>query len=126
MCWCRAMRSAQYDEPEAMRGHLIEAGVAADRLMLDHRGLDTYDSCWRARDIFGVDRLMVVAQGYHLPRAVATARPWAWTPWGSATASPPARRGEGLNEPWARGWVRDQVACVKTLWDVGTRRRPTR
>ena len=32
--------------------------------------------------------------------------------------------GDGLNEPWARGWVRDQVACVKTVWDVGTRRRP--
>jgi hypothetical protein len=25
--------------------------------------------------------------------------------------------GDGLNEPWARGWVRDQVACVKTVWD---------
>jgi molecular chaperone DnaK (HSP70) len=32
--------------------------------------------------------------------------------------------GESLNQPWARGWVRDQVACVKTVWDVGTHRRP--
>ena len=39
-----------------------------------------------------------------------------------------AARGSSIDaahlEPWARGWVRDQVACVKTVWDVGTHRRP--
>ena len=47
---------------------------ADDRLLLDPWGLDTYDSCVRARDVYGVDRVVVVTQTYHLPRAVGTAR----------------------------------------------------
>ena len=54
-------RTAQveYDEPAAMRRYLVEAGVPADRVVADHAGFDTYDSCSRAQRIFGVDRLTV-------------------------------------------------------------------
>lgn len=118
-------QAPEYDEPAAMRDHLIDAGAPADRLVLDPGGLDTYDSCVRARDVFGVQRVVVVTQTYHLHRAVATARLVGLDAVGVGDRTVRLREdGEALNEPWARGWVRDQVACVKTLWDVGTHRRP--
>ena len=79
----------------------------------------------RARDLYGVDRVVVVTQTYHLPRAVGTARLLGLDAVGVGDRTVRLREdGAGLNEPWVRGWARDQVACVKTLWDVGTRRRP--
>jgi vancomycin permeability regulator SanA len=108
-----------------MRAHLLAAGALDDRLVLDPWGLDTYDSCVRARDVYGVERVVVVTQAYHLPRAVGTARLLGLDAVGVGDRTVRQREeGDGLNEPWIRGWVRDQVACVKTVWDVGTRRRP--
>lgn len=118
-------QAPEYDEPAAMRDHLLAAGAREEQLVLDPGGLDTYDSCVRARDVFRVDRVIVVTQAYHLPRAVGTARLIGLDAVGVGDRTVREREaGDGLNEPWVRGWVRDQVACVKTLWDVGTRRRP--
>ncbi|MFT4163963.1 MAG: ElyC/SanA/YdcF family protein [Microlunatus sp.] len=117
--------AAEYDEPAAMREYLLAAGVPEDRLVLDPYGLDTYDSCVRAREVFGVQRVVVVTQDYHLPRAVGTARLVGLDAVGVGDQTVRVREdGDGLNEPWVRGWLRDQVACVKTIWDVGTRRSP--
>lgn len=118
-------RAPEYNEPAAMRAYLLAAGVPDDRLVLDPYGLDTYDSCVRARDVYGVRRVVVVTQDYHLPRAVGTARLIGLDAVGVGDRTARIREdGEGLNEPWVRGWLRDQVACVKTIWDVGTRRQP--
>jgi vancomycin permeability regulator SanA len=118
-------QAPEYDEPAAMRAHLLGAGAPDGRLVLDPWGLDTYDSCVRARDVYGVERVVVVTQAYHLPRAVGTARLLGLDAVGVGDRTVRQREeGDGLNEPWIRGWVRDQVACVKTVWDVGTRRRP--
>ena len=115
----------EYDEPAAMRAYLLATGVPDDRLVLDPYGLDTYDSCVRARDVYGVQRVVVVTQDYHLPRAVGTARLIGLDAFGVGDRTVRVREsGDGLNEPWVRGWLRDQVACVKTIWDVGTRRSP--
>lgn len=118
-------QAPEYDEPAAMRDHLLHAGAPADRLELDPYGLDTYDSCVRARDVYGVDRVVIVTQAYHLPRAVGTARLVGLDAYGVGDRTVRTREdGQGLNEPWVRGWLRDQAACVKTVWDVGTRRQP--
>ena len=118
-------QAPEYDEPAAMREHLLRAGAPADRLVLDPYGLDTYDSCVRARDTYGVRRAVIVTQSYHLPRAVGTARLVGLDAVGVGDRTVRLREdGEGLNEPWVRGWFRDQVACVKTIWDVGRRRPP--
>ena len=84
----------EYNEPDAMRGHLIDAGMLPEDVVADYAGFDTYDSCARAQRIFGVQELIVVTQSYHLPRAVATAGPSGWTPPASAT-TPSSRRGRG-------------------------------
>jgi vancomycin permeability regulator SanA len=118
-------QAPEYDEPAAMRAHLLAAGAADDRLVLDPAGLNTYDSCVRARDVYGVHRVVMVTQTYHLPRAVGTARLVGLDAVGVGDRTVRLTEdGESLNQPWARGWVRDQVACVKTVWDVGTHRRP--
>ncbi|XCM83909.1 ElyC/SanA/YdcF family protein [Kitasatospora sp. HUAS MG31] len=60
-----------YDETDAMRGYLIDRGVPGVRVVGDHAGFDTWDSCTRARRIFGVDRAVLVSQGFHVRRALA-------------------------------------------------------
>ncbi|MEV7008968.1 ElyC/SanA/YdcF family protein [Streptosporangium sp. NPDC051022] len=63
-----------YDEPTAMRDYLIAHGVPGDALVLDYAGFDTWDSCVRAREVFGATRVTVVTQLFHLPRAVTLCR----------------------------------------------------
>ncbi|MFB7598882.1 vancomycin high temperature exclusion protein [Streptomyces sp. NPDC056160] len=60
-----------YDEPDAMRAYLTAHGVPAARIVTDYAGFDTWDSCVRAKKIFGVDRAVLVSQGFHIRRAVA-------------------------------------------------------
>ena len=60
-----------YDEPDAMRTYLTKHGVPDGRIVSDYAGFDTWDSCVRARKIFGVDRAVLISQGFHIRRAVA-------------------------------------------------------
>jgi vancomycin permeability regulator SanA len=61
-----------YDEPVAMRKLAEKQGVKASDITLDYAGFNTYDSCYRAHAIFGLNSATLVSQGYHLPRAVMT------------------------------------------------------
>ncbi len=117
----------EWDEPAAMRRYLIEHGVPAAAVVMDRAGFDTYDSCVRARSVFAVDRVVVVSQAYHLPRAVGTARMVGLEAVGVGDRTvewvddgPLPRR----SPAWRRGVVREWPACVKTIVDVASRRRP--
>ena len=57
-------------EPNAMRKLAIELGVPAGDILIDNSGLRTYDSCARAKTIFGIERALLVTQQFHLPRAL--------------------------------------------------------
>jgi len=63
-----------YDEVNKMRMYAIDRGVPPEDIFMDHAGFSTYDTMYRARDVFMVKSAIVVTQGYHLPRAVYTAR----------------------------------------------------
>ena len=63
-------RFVDYNEPQAMREYAVRLGVPEEDIVLDYAGRRTYDSCYRARDIFGVDRAVVVTQRFHAPRAL--------------------------------------------------------
>lgn len=65
---------AHHDEIRAMRRYLLAAGVPERALTADLEGTSTFDSCWRARSVFGVDRALLVTQRFHLPRALFLAR----------------------------------------------------
>ena len=62
--------TAAYDEPGTMRAWLEAEGVPASAVVMDHAGFDTYSSMWRARNVFGEKRVIVVTQAFHLPRAL--------------------------------------------------------
>lgn len=61
-----------YNEPESMRQYALSLGVPDSTLVLDYAGFRTYDSCYRARDIFKVDQAVLVTQAFHLDRALLT------------------------------------------------------
>ena len=63
-----------YDEPTAMKRYAVEQGVPAADVALDYAGFHTYDTCYRARAIFGVTGAVLVTQRYHLARALFTCK----------------------------------------------------
>jgi SanA protein len=63
-------RSMDYNEPAAMRQAALELGVPDSALVLDYAGTSTYDTCYRASAIFGLDQALLVTQDFHLPRAL--------------------------------------------------------
>jgi vancomycin permeability regulator SanA len=63
-----------YDEVNTMKSYLKERGVPGDAVFMDHAGFSTYESMYRARDIFRVHKVIIVTQRYHLLRAVYSAR----------------------------------------------------
>ena len=63
-------RFVDYNEPAAMRQYALKLGVPDADIVLDYAGRRTYDTCYRARDIFGLDSVILVTQAFHLPRAI--------------------------------------------------------
>jgi SanA protein len=59
-----------YNEPGAMQKYAIQLGVPEDAIVLDYAGRRTYDTCYRAKSIFGITEAFLVTQDYHLPRAL--------------------------------------------------------
>jgi vancomycin permeability regulator SanA len=111
--------NADYNEPDAMRRWLVDRGVPAGKVVLDYAGFDTYDSCARAKRIFGVERATVVTQSFHLRRAVSLCRHLGVDANGV---------GDDTAKRYARAWrissTREYGACVKAAMDVLSGRDP--
>lgn len=111
---------ASGDETAAMTAHLTERlGVDARRVVADPYGLDTYDTCARARDVYGVERALIVTQSYHLSRAVTLCRHLGLDVDGVLARCP----GCGPVLLVGKG-VRDYFASGKAAWDAVRRRPP--
>jgi vancomycin permeability regulator SanA len=108
-----------YDEPGAMWLWLNAHGVPAGRIIEDHAGFDTYDSCARAKRVFGVDRLIVVTQAFHVERAVALCRHLGVDATGVGDTTMAQ-----FHVPWWRASLREYGAGDKAAWDVLTGRDP--
>jgi vancomycin permeability regulator SanA len=108
-----------YDEPGAMHRWLVEHGVPADRVVLDHAGFDTYDSCVRANKIFGVRRAIVITQTYHIARAVTLCRKLGVEADGVGDETM-----KQFTKPWRISSTREYGACVKAVVDVVSGRDP--
>lgn len=67
-------RSASYNEVIPIRSYLLEKGVPAEDIFTDFAGFNTYDSMYRAKEVFGAEDVLVVTQNFHLPRAIYAAR----------------------------------------------------
>lgn len=107
-------------ETTMMRRYLEERGVPPEAVFEDEAGFDTYDSCVRARDVFGVDELTIVTQDYHLDRAIAICRQIGVDAVGVPDESVRTR----YPAVWAKGKGREWAANLKMEWDVATSRQP--
>ncbi len=76
--------AADYDEVNAMKQVALDAGVPEEDIFMDHAGFSTYESMYRARDIFLAQKVIIVSQKYHLYRAVYDARALGLDAWGVA------------------------------------------
>lgn len=65
---------AEYDEVNTMKDYAISDGVPSSDIFMDHAGFETYDSLYRAKEIFGVKKVVIVTQGYHMYRALYIAK----------------------------------------------------
>lgn len=63
-----------YDEVNVMRTYAEESGIPTEHIFMDHAGFSTYESMYRARDIFCAKKIIIVTQRYHLSRAIYIAR----------------------------------------------------
>ena len=64
----------EYDEVNAMKNYAMENGVPSQDVFMDHAGFSTYESLYRAKAVFGVERVIIVTQEYHLHRALYIAQ----------------------------------------------------
>ncbi|MEV7448488.1 MULTISPECIES: SanA/YdcF family protein [Streptomyces] len=100
-----------YDEPDAMRAYLVRHGVPDARIVSDYAGFDTWDSCVRAKRIFGVDDAVLISQDFHIRRAVALCQEAGVTSYGVGVA---ARH----DVTWYYGGVRELFAAGKAALDA--------
>ena len=110
-------RFVEHDEPGRMRDYAVALKVPPIAIQPDYGGRRTYDSCYRARYIFGLHQVVLVTQAFHLPRALLICRAL-----GLDAVGVPADRQP--YPPVARAWAvtRESLASVKALIDLSLRR----
>ncbi len=101
-----------YDEVNVMKDYAVGAGVPSEDVFMDHAGISTYDSIYRARDIFQVKKMIVVTQRYHQYRALYIAKHLGVEAYGvdAELLERGATFGRELREVVAR--AKDVVKCV--------------
>jgi SanA protein len=106
-------RFIDYNEPAAMRAYALQLGVPAAAIVLDYAGRRTYDTCYRAQAIFGVQSAILVTQGFHLPRALYTCNALGVDAVGVASDRRQYRRSS-----LAIWTLRELPATLTALWEV--------
>ncbi|MFG2677586.1 vancomycin high temperature exclusion protein [Streptomyces sp. NPDC048392] len=101
----------EYDEPDAMRAYLVRHGVPDGRIVGDYAGFDTWDSCVRAKKIFGVDRAVLISQGFHIRRAVALCQEAGVTSYGVGVD-------DKHDVTWYYGGAREILAAGRAVLDA--------
>jgi len=110
-------RQKNYNETAAVQKYLLEQGIPQDKIFLDYAGFDTYDSLYRARNVFQVNDLIVASQSFHLPRAVYIGRQLGLEVYGFP-ADKHTYRNVWLNI------LREKLANVKAWLDLNINARP--
>ena len=106
-------RFEDYNEPGAMRQFALVLGVPEEAIVLYVAGRRTYDTCYRARDIFGLESAILVTQRFHLPRALYTCNTL-----GLPAVGVPADRRGYLRRTSLFWSGREAVATLVALWEL--------
>ncbi len=110
-------RFIDYNEPQAMRQYAWSLGIPDEDIVLDFAGRSTYETCYRAKAIFGVEEAILVTQRFHLPRALYTCHMLGLKAIGVAADWHPYRR----SAIWF--WqIREVFATLNAFWQVHIRR----
>lgn len=104
--------TTEYDEPTAMRENLAALGVPRRAITCDYAGFRTLDSVVRAKEVFGLDAVVVVSQAFHAERAVFLAQRHGLEAVGFAARTPSSRRTRAKNR------AREVMARTLAVWDV--------
>ncbi len=105
--------SVYYDEPGAMKAYALLLGVPESDIVLDFAGRRTYDSCYRARAIFGLEKVVIVTQSFHLPRSLFLCNAL-----GIEATGVTADDAHYRLSSYTFWWVREILASAKAYWDV--------
>lgn len=108
-----------YDEAAAMRKYLLRHGIATGAILVDHAGFSTYDSVYRAKNVFGLQSVIIVSQSFHLPRAMFIARGLGLPAFGYRATGVPLSAEQALRSQW-----REPLARFKAIYDVMRRAPP--
>lgn len=106
-----------YDEVNTMKNIAKENGVPSADIFMDHAGFSTYDSVYRAKEIFCAKKAIIVSQKYHLPRALYVAEKLGLDAYGVAAADV-SYRGQGYRE------AREMLARAKDFCNAALKRKP--
>lgn len=106
----------QYNEVEPVKKYFLERGVFSGDIYLDHAGFDTYDSLYRARDIFDAQEIIVISQYFHLHRSVFIGTMLGLDIQGYPSTQYNGTRGNHIREMFAR---------VKSVLDIIVHSSPT-
>ena len=106
-------RTVYYNEPQAMHDYAVRLGVPSEDIVLDYAGQRTYDTCYRARDIFGLQDAVLVTQAFHLPRAIYTCNTL-----GIEAAGVTADRRTYSRGPYTYWNMRELLATINAVWEL--------
>lgn len=105
--------TVSHNEPGAMRDYAIGLGVPEEDIIQDFAGRRTYDTCYRARDIFHIDSAILVTQAFHLPRALYTCNML-----GVSAVGVPADLRQYRRASQAFWNMRETAATAVALWEL--------
>jgi SanA protein len=108
------LMSGGNDEPEVMKKLAVDLGVPESDIVTDTSGLRTYDSCFRAKNVFGVDRAVLFTQDYHQARAL-----YLCNNMGIESVGVDTKRRDYLGERYF--WFREYLSRVGAWYDVNFR-----
>ncbi len=105
--------SIYYNEPGAMANYAIEQGIPESDIVLDYAGRRTYDTCYRAKEIFGLDSVIITTQKYHLPRMVFLCEQF-----GLNTTGIPVKQSDYILNRYMLWNVREVLATLAAYLDI--------
>lgn len=106
-------RFVDYNEPGAMHDYAVALGVPEEDIVLDYAGRRTYDTCYRARHIFGIRQAILITQDFHQTRAIFTCNNL-----GVQSTGVPAEVRRYGRRSYAYWYLREVPATSVALWEV--------
>lgn len=107
----------KYDETNAMKKYLLLKDIPPKDVFLDYAGFDTYDSVYRAKEIYQIKTLAVATQNFHLPRAIYIGKALGLEVYGLGSDT---HKYGGIEY----NYLREVLANVKAFWDINIGIKP--